>query len=219
MSEFVSLKSFPNGIVLRMDGEAPFEEILTQIGQKFREGAGFFGNASMALSLEGRKVTDDETKQILEQIRQNSKLHIVCIVEKDETVNKTFVKALGQLAQRQTQNEKKVFYKCNLEHSQVLESDESIVLLGDVEEGSCVISERNIIILGSLYGFAHAGANGDVNAYVLALEMSPEILKIGEIEFINKKRKGKSKIQPKIACLKNNKITFEDITKELLNTF
>lgn len=219
MSDLVVIKSFPNGISLHMDAQAPFEDILTQIGQKFRDGASFFGNASMALSFVGRVISAEETKAVLEQIRNNSKLHIVCIVEKDEMTNKTFVKALGQLAQKQEPVEKKMFYRCNLEHSQVLESEESIVILGDVQEGSSVISDRNIFVLGSLYGFAHAGAKGNTGASVIALEMAPEILKIADVEYVSKKRKGKTKILPKMAIIRNKKIAFEEITKETLDNF
>ena len=138
---------------------------------------------------------------------------------KDETTNKTFVKALGQLAQKQEPAEKKMFYRCTLDHSQVLESEESIVILGDVLEGSSVISDRNIFVLGSLYGFAHAGAKGNTGACVMAMEMAPEILKIADVEYVSKKRKGKAKLQPKMACLRNKKIAFEEITKETLNNF
>ena len=56
MREAVLIKSFPNGITLRLDGELPFEELLTEISYKFSEARAFFGKVSMALSIEGIEV-------------------------------------------------------------------------------------------------------------------------------------------------------------------
>ncbi len=219
MSDLALIKFFPNGISLHLDETAKFSEVLKELGQKFADGANFFGTASMALTVEGRKISEAEMHDILDVIKENSNLHIVCFLEKDEEANKTFVKALGHLGKQAPAPEKKIFYQETLENNAVLQSEESIVLLGDVQEGCSIISERNIIIIGSLQGFACAGCKGDDGAYVLALEMAPEMLKIGETEYINKKKKGKSKIQPKMAVVKNNKIIFDEITKELLSAF
>ena len=42
-----------------MDGSISFEELLENIAVKFREADGFFKNASVAISLEGRELTED----------------------------------------------------------------------------------------------------------------------------------------------------------------
>ena len=54
MSNSVIIKSFPSGIVLHLDKEIPFEELLMDIGDKFRESSGFFKDAKMALSIADR---------------------------------------------------------------------------------------------------------------------------------------------------------------------
>ena len=50
----VVIKSFPNGIVLHLDPEMPFEALLLDIADKFRESSSFFKDAKMALSIKGR---------------------------------------------------------------------------------------------------------------------------------------------------------------------
>lgn len=56
-----------------------------------------------------------------------------------------------------------------------------------------------------------------------ALEMEPERLKIGDFKYKNNNRQTKwgirSKVQPKIAHVKNDKIVMEPLTKEILDTF
>ena len=74
------------------------------------------------------------------------------------------------------------FYRGTLKRRQLLESESSIVILGDVEFGAKVVAKGNIIILGTLYGSVHAGAAGDRNAFIIALSMQPQRLVIGDIE-------------------------------------
>ena len=105
----------------------------------------------------------------------------------------------------------------------MLETDNSIVILGDVYPGCAVISTKNIIVLGGLYGEAYAGGNGQQNAYIVALEMEPERLKIGDFKYKAGTKQSKwgirPKVQPKIAFEKNGKIIMEPLTKDLLDSF
>ena len=65
------------------------------------------------------------------------------------------------------------FYKGNLRNGDVLESEASIVVIGDVDCGARVSAKGNIIILGTLKGTAQAGLSGNRNAVVVAMEMAP----------------------------------------------
>lgn len=223
MKNSVIIKSFPSGIVLHLDPELPFDELLLEIGIKFKESSGFFKDAKMALSLKGRKLTEGEEKQIINTISGNSKIEIICLVGEDDETEKTFVKALVRSghAREEDENSEGQFYKGTLKNGQVLETESSIVILGDVYPGSAIISSRDIIVLGGLYGEAYAGGNGGEGHYVAALEMSPEKLKIGDFKYNTKEKTSKwsikPKVQPKIAYVKNDKIVMDSLTKELLS--
>ena len=57
----------------------------------------------MALSMEGREVSEVEEIRILDTIRENSNVRIACIVGHDEATNKNFIKgapAYGEKAFR-----------------------------------------------------------------------------------------------------------------------
>jgi septum site-determining protein MinC len=223
MKDAVLIKSFPNGISLNLRDDADFEKIIDEIAFKFSEAKTFFGRASMALSIEGRKVTDMEEIRILDTIRRNSNLNIVCIVGRDEETNKNFIKALQHLEKRLSGGDEGQFYKGSLKNNDVIETESSIVILGDVYPGCAVISAKSIIVLGGLYGEAYAGGNGQENAYVVALEMEPERLKIGDFKYKYKEKTPKwgirPKVQPKIAYVKNERIVLDALTKELLSSF
>lgn len=223
MKDTVIIKSFPNGIVLHMDAEADFDAIIEELHFKFSQAKNFFREVSMALSIEGRELSAAEEIRVLETIKESGSVNVVCIVGKNEETNKTFIKALQHMEKKLTGGDEGQFYKGNLKNREILETENSIIILGDVHPGSTVISSRNIIILGGLYGEAYAGGNGQEGAYVVALEMEPEKLKVGDFKYKTDTRQTKwafrPKVQPKIAYVKNGKIVFEPLTKDLLGSF
>lgn len=213
----VVIKSNKYGIVVRLDAEVPYEELLVDIAKKFRESEKFFKDAKMVLSFEGRELTEDEERDILDVISENSKIHIVCIIDKDEQREQEFKKSLedklNELSSRDGQ-----FYKGTLRSGQVLEAETSLVILGDVNPGAKVISKGNVIILGALKGNVYAGAAGNECAFVAALEMNPVQIRIGDvIARSSDSSKKKFNSEPKISFVENGNIYIEPITKSVLN--
>ncbi len=224
MKNSVVIKSFPSGIVLHLDPDLPFDQLLADVGEKFRESSSFFKDAKRALSLKGRVLSDFEEQQILDAITQNSELRILCLTGEDDETNQTFVKALRQADfTGESADGNGQFYRGTLRNGQVLETESSIVVLGDVYPGSAIISARDIIVLGGLFGEAYAGGNGSSAHYVVALEMSPEKLKIGDFKYHSKDKASKwsirPKVQPKIAYVKDKRVVLDSLTKELLSGF
>ena len=222
MKQSVIIKSFPNGIVLHLSEADTFEEILQETAIRFRESRDFFKDAKMALSITGRKLTEEEENTLLNIISENSDIHILCLVSDDEDTDRMFIKAISEtdFSEDGNGNSAGQFYKGTLKNGEVLETEYSIVILGDVYPGSAIISARDIIVLGGLYGEAYAGGNGSDGHYVAALEMSPEKLKIGDFKYHAKEKSKwgiKPKVQPKIAYVKNKKIVMDSLTKELLS--
>ena len=224
MRNAVKIKSFPNGIALYLNAELPFDKLLEEIGYKFSDARNFFGSATMVLSIEGRQVDDMEEFRILDVIRENSDLNIACIAGRDETVNKNYIRALAQTEEEAppTQMDGQ-FFKGDLKNRETLETENSIIIIGDIYPGSTVISAKNIIILGALRGKAYAGGNGREGAFVAAFEMEPERIKIGDFKYISDTKQSKwglrPKVRPKIAYVKNDRIIFEPLTKDLLSAF
>ncbi len=222
MKQSVIIKSFPNGIVLHLSEADTFEAILQETAIRFRESRDFFKDAKMALSIKGRKLTEEEENTLLNIISENSDIHILCLVSDDEDTDRMFIKAISEtdFSEDGNGNSAGQFYKGTLKNGEVLETEYSIVILGDVYPGSAIISARDIIVLGGLYGEAYAGGNGSDGHYVAALEMSPEKLKIGDFKYHAKEKSKwgiKPKVQPKIAYVKNKKIVMDSLTKELLS--
>ena len=61
----------------------------------------------------------------------------------------------------------------------------SLIIYGDVNSGAEVRAGGDIVVLGALRGNAHAGINGRLSAVVIAMELVPVQLQIGN--FINRR--------------------------------
>ena len=220
MKNSVKIKSFQHGISLHLPAEDSMENILDMLSFKFKESASFFKDAKMVLSIEGRTLSDDEETAVVDAIESNSDIKILCLIGKDAETENHILKALEQYQNINSNDEEQniaQFYKGGLKNGQILETDSSIIILGDVNPGSNVISKRDIIVIGGLYGNAYAGTNGEEGHFVIALDFSPECLKIDKLRYeVGKKAKWpiKPKYQPKIAHVVNGVVVIEPISRD-----
>ena len=180
MKNKIVIKSSKSGMTVILDPDCGFEELIAELAAKFRENARFWGNIQMALMLEGRELTAKEEFQIVNTITENSGVEILCLIDHDanriERCEKALNQKLMELSARTGQ-----FYRGNLHRGEALESEASIVVIGDVQHGARVTAKGNIIILGELRGTVHAGVSGNREAVVAAMEMAPLQIKIADL--------------------------------------
>lgn len=183
MSQAVIIKSSKCGITLVLDAALPFEELLDEILNRFRESAKFFANAAFAISFEGRELTDEEKYRIVDVITEHTDIQILCIVEEDEVRDAVISQKIAARQQAAAGQSKitGTFYYGPLAEGERLETDESIVIVGDVPRGASVVSEGDVVILGALRGSAFAGMSGKQGSFIAALSFEPEAYNISGI--------------------------------------
>ena len=86
----------------------------------------------------------------------------------------------------------------------------NIVVIGDVNPGAEVTASGDIIILGNLRGIAHAGALGNIAATVIAMNMEPTQLRIGNVITRPPTRKHRRKPVMEVARIKQGNVIVED---------
>ena len=220
MKNSIIIKSFQHGISLHLPADDDMENVLEKIAFKFKESAAFFKDAKMVLSIEGRILSDEEEKAVVDAIESNSDIKILCLIGKNSETENQFLKVLEQYQNIGSVEEEQnlgQFYKGGLKNGQVLETDSSIIILGDVNPGSHIISKKDIVVIGGLYGNAYAGSSGEEGHYIIALDISAECLKIDNYkQNIGKKAKWpiKPKYQPKIAHVVDGTLIIEPISKD-----
>ena len=172
MRSAVVIKSSRAGMTVILDPQIPFEELLAAVGKKFRESARFWGSAQMTLTLEGRELTPAEELAIVDAITRNSQIEVLCLLDTNAERIERCEKALNdKLMELNSQTGQ--FYRGNLRRGDALESEASIVVIGDVEHGAKVTAKGNIIVLGALKGTANAGAAGNQEIQAGSSSSSP----------------------------------------------
>ena len=82
----VIIKGSKSGITVFLDNEMPFEELLESVSDKFKNASKFFNNANMAISFDGRDLSAEEEKKILNIISDVSDLNIVCVLDENNDI-------------------------------------------------------------------------------------------------------------------------------------
>ncbi len=216
MNNSVMIKGNKYGIIVVLSPDEEFEVLKQLTADKFRESSKFFENAKMAISFEGRKLTNEEQKEILDIIDENTEMQIVCVIEHDTDTEETFRKTLEQKLMDLSNNTGQ-FYKGILRSGACVEFETSVIVIGDVNHGAKVVSKGNIIVLGSLKGNAFAGACGNTNSFVVALDMSPTQIRIADVIARSPDKPVKNELkETKIAFLEDGNIYIEPLNKNIL---
>ncbi|MCR5033401.1 MAG: septum site-determining protein MinC [Lachnospiraceae bacterium] len=77
--QHVIVKSSPDGISLKLDAEISFDQLLAEIRERFEESSAFFGGAQIALTIDGRELSEEEKTAVGKTIEEASYLHITSI--------------------------------------------------------------------------------------------------------------------------------------------
>lgn len=217
MNNSVIIKGNKSGIVVVLDKELDFAQLKENIALKFKESSKFLGTANMAVAFEGRELSTEEQREILDIINENSDLNVLCIVDTNEQREELFRKSLDEKLM-ELNSKTGQFYKGNLRSGQVLEVETSIIIIGDVNNGAKVVSTGNVIILGTLKGNVFAGATGNDKAFVIALDMKPIQIRIADIIARAPDKPVKEAMkETKIAFIEEGNIYIEPLNKEVLN--
>ena len=228
-NQSVIIKSNRYGLIVILDGQPDWETIKKEVAEKFSASAKFFGNAQMALCFQGRELSAQEEQELVEVISQSCQIQVMCLVDENQITEQNMKQAVERAGDASGSREEPElsdlqdgrFYKGTLRSGQVLESETSIIILGDVNPGARVVSKGNVIVLGALKGNVFVGAAGNEAAFVAALSMDPMQIRIGDVIARSSdgaaRRKKKAEDTPKIAFVENGNIYIEPITKDVLN--
>ena len=216
MRNAVVIKSSKAGMTVILDPELPFGELLDAIGKKFSESARFWGSVQMTLTLEGRDLTAAQEFAIVDTITKNSQIEVLCLLDTDAERIERCEKALNdKLMELSSQTGQ--FYRGTLRRGDCLESEASIIIIGDVEHGARVTAKGNVIILGDLKGTVTAGVAGNMDAVIMASLMAPLQLRIGSRSSRFNERNKRLGRGPMLAFVEDGEIQVRPLKKSFLN--
>lgn len=221
MNSNVIIKSFSNGLKINLSEDCTFACILSEIREKFTESASFFKGGKVAITFEGRKLTEEEEKTIILAMEEAAGMTVLYVCGKDEESNNNYAKAVSKLEFGRSHDSYSKIYYGSLKKGETVKFDTSVVIVGDVEPGSYVYARGNIIILGGLYGTAICEASdNEEELFVYSNDFSTENIKIGDYSYYSREKSKwvvKPKLSPKIAYVSNHQVALENVSSKFLD--
>lgn len=186
----VSFKGTVNGLTIIMKEEENFTSILEQIENKVASAGRFFKGVTIDVKYRGRKLSKEEEQKVHELLSTKSGAVIKSFSEDTEVHMKP-----QEEAPQPPHNKIKMrnyffkginegitkFYKGTVRSGQLINFDGNLVIVGDVNPGGEIVATGNVVVMGSLRGIVHAGADGNTEAIVVALNLQPTQLRIANV--------------------------------------
>ena len=211
----VVIKSCSYGLTIMLDPTLDFSLLLQDVADKFREAARFFGNAQMAVSFRGRNLTPDEELLLTDTICSNSRIEIVCIVQEDPEADRFYKDAVIRSLEKSREDTAAVF-DGSLLMGDRLQTENSILILGDVKSGASVSAEGSVVVLGSCLGQVSAGTDGNDKAFIAALVLKPSLISIAGCSarpaITKKDDPGNYETDPKICFIRDGHMMMEELS-------
>jgi septum site-determining protein MinC len=206
---YVIFKGGRKGIIVLLDDKVDFELLKEQLKSKVKDAQKFFEGAKATVSFKGRELSEEQEKQCLDIIVNESKLNITFVYSQEEDKISDEKKQDYDTSITQTK-----YYFGAIRSGQSINFAGSVVIMGDVNPGGEIIAEGNVIVLGTLKGLVHAGAKGKSDAFISALKLIPVQLRIADIitYFPDEALKIKNKV-PEYAYIRDSKICVEPLNK------
>ncbi len=163
MRNCVSINLRKNEILIKISDDAEQKDIIDNLRKKLPELRKMYKNEKTPITVTGKILKNKEIDEIQELIKRNIDVEIDFDMPKSlglSSITRTFNK---EIAISETK-----FHRGSLRSGQKMESEGSLVILGDVNSGAEVMASDNIVVLGALRGLAHAGAKGNKQAMISA---------------------------------------------------
>ena len=165
MQNNIKISQTTEEIILNVSVIAEIDEILQELQMKLPRLKDFYLTSNIPMKIKGRLFTDSEIEAVKKLIT-NSGIDVE--IEFDDISDLLGLHAIKRTFQADVDISETKFVQNSLRSGQSEEYRGSIVVCGDVNAGAELIAGGNIMILGTLRGLAHAGANGNTKAMISA---------------------------------------------------
>lgn len=180
MKNAVIIKGNRYGISIVLDKEMVFDDLLKELTDKLEKAEQFFdSDKQLAVTFEGRTLTNEEMDQILTVVKQNSKLNIQYVVEENTDLEATFYDII-QEAKESVQQVPEVLleasdsdefelpgkmnrvYEETREDTPIPEDNTGMFYRGTLRSGQTLETKDSLVIIGDVNPGATVIAGGNI---------------------------------------------------------
>lgn len=167
--QLIHIKGTKDGLVLRLDDQCSFSELVEELGKKVTDGH-LDGKIDVQLHLGRRYCTQEQKDQLTEIVEEQQKLCVKKIQSDVITLEESH--KLLETSRFET-------YVGIVRSGQTIRVTGDILVLGDVNPNGRIEAGGNVHIAGKLKGIVHAGMGGNEQAIVSASHFEPTHILIG----------------------------------------
>jgi septum site-determining protein MinC len=219
----ITIKGIRDGLLITLHSGEEWGTTTAELAARLDEKRDFFAGARITVDVGERPVPKHELTSLKALLERRDLTLMVVLSDSQTTIEAAEALDLrtsvgGALPGREPNEtlpidpEEKgtdgVMIRRTLRSGRTLHSDGHVVVFGDVNAGAKIVAEGDIIIWGRLRGNVHAGAYGDENAVVCALDMTPTQLRIAGYMVTSPDEKRPDPI-PEVASIRNQQIIVE----------
>ena len=176
MSSCISINLKKNQIIIKIAEDAEQKKIISELTKKLSDLKKLYKDEKTPIKVVGKVLKNKEIDEIQELIKEKINVEIDFDMPKSlglSSITRTFEQEIGVSETK--------FHRGSLRSGQRIETEGSIVIIGDVNSGAEVIASENIVVVGNLRGLAHAGAKGNKNAIIAAGNLDTVQIRISNI--------------------------------------
>jgi len=219
MADTVTIKGTSEGLVISL-GEGPLGAVLEEMDIRLGTKASFFVGGRVALRVGDRSLSAEQLQTIGTQLETHGVT--LWAVESEHPATCAAAQELGleinlhptarplspvpeQIPREELTG---LLVRRTLRSGQAIRHAGHVTLIGDVNPGAEIVAGGDIVVWGRLRGTAHAGAMGDEEAIICALELAPSQIRISS-HVARPPERSRSPRIPEAASVQDDRIVVE----------
>lgn len=212
----VEIKGTRKGLSITL-GRGDWDEMLRELDERLQRAAAFFQGSQVNLHAGRRDLSQVELNEITQLL-----IHHNIELASLETTSKSAGEAAQQMGIRLSLPEvsygsvdrpslqevcsEGLLLRRTLRSGQSIRHPGHVVIIGDVNPGAEIVAGGDVVVWGILRGMVQAGALGNDEAIVCALELRPMQLRIGTYIATSPEEQGGSGKHPEVASVIEGRI-------------
>lgn len=218
-TDTLMVKGRRDSLLIIVDPDASMEQVRGDLLARLEGTPAFFSGARLILDVGTRPLTTDDLEQLLAVLTRYEVTLTTLLTTDAATRQSAQDRGLATSlrvprpvrrvhAGSGEQDATCMVVKRTLRSGQVIRHAGHVIVVGDVNPGAEVLAEGDVFIWGRLRGVVHAGATGDREALVCALDLAPSQLRIADLVARTPEERP-SPVRPEIARVEEGNIVVE----------
>jgi septum site-determining protein MinC len=190
VTSIVQIKGIRDGLLATFS-DAAWEDQRTALILQIDEKPTFFQGARLAIDVGNQVLKVNDLVELRDQLSERNVALWAVISESPTTEQTSQLLGLATRISKPRPEEQRrfadtisdetaLFISKTIRSGTRIEYPGNIVIIGDVNPGAEVIAEGNVVVWGRVRGVIHAGVKGNRNAFICALDLSANQLRIAD---------------------------------------